>query len=69
MATHIRDVRCGNKTYYLSINAQDVYFSSTSKSGGLSLKGIKNYHNELRNTSNNKAASDFDLCQAIRNSL
>jgi len=69
MATYIMDIKCGDKKYYLSVSGQDVYFNSSSKTGGFTLKGIKNYNNELRTISDNKPASDFALCQAIKKSL
>jgi len=69
MAIFIVSLKCGDKTYNLSASGKDVYFSSSAKTGGTSLKGIKNHNNELRTTSDNKAATEFAICQAIKKSL
>ena len=69
MAEYAMSIKCGDKTYNLSVSGKDVYFSRDSKTGGLTLHGIKNYNNELRATSDNKPASTFAICQAIQNSL
>jgi len=69
MAEYAMSVKCGDKTYNISVSGKDVYFSSNTKTGGITLKGIKNYNNELRSTSDNKPVSKFELCQAIQRSL
>lgn len=69
MAEYAMSVKCGDKTYNISVSGKDVYFSSSSRTGGTSLKGIKNYNNELRTTSDSKPASQFVICQAIQQSL
>ena len=69
MSEYAMSVRCGDKTYNISVSGKDVYFSSSSRTGGITLKGIKIYNNELRTTSDNKAASEFAICQAIQISL
>ena len=70
MSIYIKTVKCGDKSYYLSISGEDVYFSSTSKTGGTRLKGIKNYNNILKSTKTNKKVdSDFIICEAISESL
>lgn len=69
MSEYAMSVRCGDKTYNISVSRKDVYFSSSSRTGGTTLKGIMNYNNELRTTDNNKPASEFSICQAIQKSL
>ena len=69
MAIFAISIKCGDKTYNLSVNGSDVYFSSSAKTGGTTLRGVRNYNNELRTTSDNKAATQFALCQAIKASL
>jgi len=69
MATYATTIRCGDKTYHISVSGKDVYFSSSSKTGGLTLRGIKNYNNELRTSIDNKPVNEFAICQAIRGSL
>ena len=66
MATYIMSIKCGDKKYNLSVSGEDVYFSSSSKTGGTTLKGIRNYNNELRKRSDNKAANEFDMCMLIK---
>jgi len=68
MADYATTVKNGNKSYHISISGKDVYFSSTKKTGGIGLKGIKCINNQLRNTAN-KAVSEFELAQAISRSL
>lgn len=68
MATYMTSLKCGDKTYYLSYSGKDIYFDSSNKTGGTTLKGIKIYNNEMRNI-DNKSVSNFDICQAIKNSL
>lgn len=69
MSVFARTIKVGDKTYNLSISGKDVYFSSSSKTGGTTLKGIKVYNNEFRKTSDNKFATDFDIAAAINRSL
>ena len=66
MATYATTVKCGDKSYNLSVSGRDVYYSRSSKTGGSRLKGINCYNNQLRNSSN-KLATDFELAQAIMN--
>lgn len=69
MAEFIKKIKCGDKIYNISGSGKDVYFSSSSKTGGLSLKGVKLYNNELRLTSTNKVPTDLQLCVQIQASL
>lgn len=69
MSEYAKTIKCGDKSYNLSVSGKDVYFSSSSKTGGTTLKGIKNINNELRTSIDNKPATDFSLCDAIRNSI
>jgi hypothetical protein len=69
MADYLMSLKCGDKTYYLSGSGKDVYFSSSSKTGGTTLKGVKLYNNELRLTSTNKPASEAQLAIQIQKSL
>jgi len=63
MAEYLKTLKCGGKTYYVSHSGSDVYYNSSSKTGGFTLKGAKFVSNEIK--VNGKPASDFDLCQAI----
>lgn len=66
MATFIKRIKCGDKTYNISYSGKDVYFSSSSRTGGSQLKGVRIYNNELRLNSTNKPISDVDLCARIK---
>jgi len=66
MAEFIKKVKCGDKTYNLSASGKDVYYSSSSKTGGTTLKGVKLYNNELRLNETNKEPTDLQLCNQIK---
>lgn len=68
MADFIKKIKCGDKTYNISGSGKEVYFSSSNRTGGSKLKGIKLYNNELRCTSDNKSPSDVVICQKIKES-
>lgn len=67
MATHIKDIKVGNKTYSISHSGETVYY----KSGGMFasntlIKGVKFKKNELINTSTGKKiASDYELSEKM----
>lgn len=65
MATYVRSIRVGDTTYHISNSGKDLYYSSSSKTGGSSLRGVKLYNNELRSTATNKPMSDIEIAQAI----
>lgn len=69
MSEYATTVKYGDKSYHLSVDGKTVYFSSSNKTGGLTLKGIKCVNNQLQVTSTGKEASDFQLAQAIKSSL
>lgn len=65
MAEFIKKIQCGDKTYNLSGSGKDVYFSSSSETGGTTLKGVKLYNNELRLTETNKEPTEMQICNQI----
>lgn len=69
MAEYATTIKYGDKSYYVSVGGKDVYFSSSNRTGGLGLKGIKCINNQLVNTSDSKPATDFQIAQAIGRSL
>ena len=69
MSEYATTVKYGDKSYYVSVGGKDVYFSSSSKTGGIKLKGIACINNQLRNTSDNKPATEFQIAQAIGRSM
>ena len=66
MANFLIKIKCGDKTYNISHSGEDLYFSSSSSTGGFTLRGMKFKSNEIKNTSTGKPANDFEICQAIR---
>ena len=69
MAEYVTTVKYGDRSFHISVSGKDVYFSSSNKTGGLSLKGIKCVNNQLRTTSNNKSATEFQIAQAVGKSM
>lgn len=69
MSEYALTVKYGDKSYNISVSGKDVYFSGSSKTGGMTLKGIKCINNQLKTSSDNKVATDFQLAQAIGRSL
>lgn len=70
MATAICQIQVGDKKYYLSHNEEDVYYSTSNKTGGSTLKGVKfkSERNEFLNKSDNTVMNKFEIAEAIRNS-
>ena len=66
MATFIMCIECGDKKYNISYTGKEVYYSSSSKTGGTKIKGVRMHKNEIRMNSTNKPASDVELCQQIK---
>jgi len=66
MATHLLDLKCGSKTYYISHDGQDVYYSSSTRGRGeSSIKGLKFKSNQIIDTSSGKPATEFAICQKM----
>lgn len=66
MATAITEIKVGDKTYYLSQSGEDVYYSTSNRTGGLTLKGVKFRNNQILKKSNNRPMTEFEIAQAIR---
>lgn len=67
MATYVRSIKVGDKTFHISASSsgKELYYSSSSKTGGSSLRGLKLVNHEFRSTSTGKAISENELAQAI----
>ena len=64
MATFLKEVRCGNKRYYVNHTGSDVYCSPSSKTSGTKrLKGLTFKNNVIQKGT--KTANDYDICEAI----
>lgn len=69
MAEYATTIKYGDRSFYLSISGEDVYFSSSNKTGGLTLKGIKHKNNQMIDTSTGKPATNYQLGQALARSM
>lgn len=66
MATHLKDLRCGSRTYYISHTGDIVYYSTSGRGQGTtSISGLKFRNNQIIDISTNKPASDFEICQRM----
>ena len=66
MATHLMDLKCGGRTYYISHSGDTVYYSVESRGrGSTTIRGLKFRGNQIINTDNNKPASDFEICHKM----
>ena len=69
MSEYATTVKYGDKSYHISVSGKDVYFSSSNKTGGTTLKGIKCINNQLCLSTDSKPATIFQIAQAIGQSL
>jgi len=66
MAEHLKEVKCGNKTYYISHNGETVYYGISKGKANNQMRGLKFKNNQIIDTSTNKPVmSDFIFCQII----
>lgn len=66
MATHLIDVKCGSRTYYISHSGDTIYYSTEGRGKGTtSISGLKFRSNQILSTSTGKPASEFEICQKI----
>lgn len=68
MATYLTTIQVGSKKYHISYSGDSLYFSSSNKTGGSTLKGLKFKNNEIVFKSNSKVATEFDIAEAIKKS-
>ncbi len=64
MADFLITIQVGNKKYNLSHSGETVYYSSSSKTGGTTLKGVKFKNNQLIDSDNN-ALNNFQIAQKL----
>lgn len=66
MATHLKDLKCGSKTYYISHSGTDIYWSTFGRGKGTNhAKGLKFKSNDIINNDTGKSATDYEICQKI----
>lgn len=66
MATHLMDLKCGGRTYYISHGGETVYYSTSGRGrGSSSIKGLRFKSNQIIDTSTGKPATDFQICQKM----
>lgn len=67
MATPLKNVKCGDRTYYISHSGDTVYYSAEGPGKGTnSISGLRFSNNQIINTSTGKPVqSDYELCQKM----
>jgi len=66
MATHLMDLKCGGRTYYISHSSETVYYSSEGRGkGSSSIRGLKFRNNQIVDTTTGKPATEFQICQKM----
>jgi hypothetical protein len=60
------DLKCGDRTYYISHGGETVYYSTTGRGQGSSIiKGLKFKSNQIFDNSTRKLATEFKICKLI----
>ena len=66
MATHLMDLKCGGRTYYINHNGKDVYYSTSSRTAGSTrIRGLEYRSNQIIDTSTGRPATEFEICQKM----
>lgn len=66
MATHLIELKCGSRKYYISHSGETVYYSAFGKGqANGTIKGLKFKNNQLIDTSTGKPATEFQICQRM----
>lgn len=65
MATYLKTLEHGTKKYHVSHNGEALYYSTSNKTGGSLIKGVKFKRNQICLTKTGQEISTYDLCQLI----
>ena len=66
MATHLIDLKCGSKTYYISYAGTTIYYSTFDRGQGTtSIHGLSFKNNEIVVNDTGKKATQFEICQKL----
>ena len=66
MATHLIDLKCGGRTYYISHGGDTVYYSTAGRGKGTTeIRGLKFRSNQIVDTSTGRQATEFQICQKM----
>jgi len=66
MATHLKEITCGKKTYYISHVGETIYYSTFGKGKGTtSIKGLKFKKNEIVDSDTNEKVTEFEICEKL----
>ena len=70
MAAHLMDIKCGNRTYYISVNGETVYYSTEGRGKGTTtIKGVAFKKNALWDTLKGEKiegkTAGFHLCNKM----
>ena len=67
MATHLKDLKIGDRTYYISHGGETVYYSTSGRGkGSTSIKGIKFKKNEIILNDTGEVATDYEIGTQIK---
>jgi len=62
MATHLKDLKIGDRTYYISHGGETVYYSTSGRGqGSTSIKGLKFKNNQIIVNDTGKSAKEYDI--------
>ncbi len=66
VATHLIELKCGSRIYYISHSGDTIYYSTEGKGKGTTtIKGLKFKNNQILDASTNKQATEFAICQKM----
>ena len=67
MATHLTEIKGGERTYYISHSGDTVYYSTEGRGKGTtSIRGLKFRNNQIIDTSTNKpVGSDYEILKKM----
>jgi len=62
MATHLKDLKIGGRTYYISHGGETVYYSTSGRGqGSTSIKGLKFKNNQIIINDTGKSATEYEI--------
>lgn len=66
MATPLRDIKIGGRTYYLSHGGDTMYYSTEGPGKGTtSIRGLAFKSNQIIDVSTGKPATDYQIAQKM----
>ena len=67
MATHLTEIKGGERTYYISHSGDTVYYSTAGRGkGSTRIRGLKFRNNQIIDTNTNKpVGSDYEILKKM----